>query len=45
MAAPKTVKSRKTAKKPPTGRKKSSLRDLPTVKAGKVVGGYGGAEL
>ena len=39
MAAQKSVKSRKSAKKAPTSRKKTSLKDLPSVKASKIVGG------
>ena len=39
--ATKTVKSRKAAKKAPSTRKKATMKDLPTVKASKVVGGVG----
>jgi hypothetical protein len=43
--AVKPVKSRKSAKKAPTRRKKAALKDLPSVKASKVVGGVGGVDL
>jgi hypothetical protein len=39
MAARKSVKSVKSAKKAPTSRAKAKLKDLPVVKASKVVGG------
>ena len=45
MAAAKPVKSRKSAKKAPADRKKTSFKDLPSVKASKVVGGNGGVSL
>jgi len=39
MAERKSVKSPKSHTKAPVGRKQASLKDLPTVKAGKIVGG------
>jgi len=45
MAASKSVKSRKSTKKAPASRKKTSMKDLPSVKAAKIVGGTGGVDL
>ena len=39
MAAHKSARSRKTTKKAPASRKKLVLKDLPNVKADKIVGG------
>jgi len=41
MAERKSVKSPKSHTKAPVGRKQASLKDLPTVKAGKIVEDYG----
>jgi hypothetical protein len=45
MAAAKPAKSRKVTKKPPARRKKTTLKDLPSVKASKIVGGAGLVDL
>ena len=45
MAARKSVKSVKTTKKAATSRAKTKLKDLPAVKASKVLGGLTAVDL